>query len=318
MSGPLTDQDAEEPRAATISAGAIDDRSTVEVTDGRTARVGEHDVRRVLPQRPRRTVGAWCFADHFGPADVTAGGGVDIGPHPHIGLQTVTWLLAGEVIHHDSLGSEQLIRPGQLNLMTAGRGIAHAEETPATYRGPVHGVQLWVALPDASRWSPPEFEHHAGLPVVEVGAARLTVMMGTMAGQTSPARADTPLVGAELALDAGVTTFGLDPSFEHAVIALDGALDIESHPARPGQLAYLGRGRDDLTITAATGARALLLGGVPMTEPILMWWNFVARSRGEVDQARAAWERDDERFGIVASGLDRIAAPRPYWSSPAG
>ena len=157
---------------------------------------------RTLPNRQRRMVGAWCFLDAYGPHDLAASPGMRIGPHPHTGLQTVTWLLAGEILHRDSLGSVQEIRPGQLNLMTAGRGIAHSEETPARHSGVLHGVQLWVALPDADRDGPPAFDHHAALPVVADGGLSATVLMGSLAGATSPARCHTPLVGAEITLTA--------------------------------------------------------------------------------------------------------------------
>ena len=142
----------------------------IEISDSRTAEVGGLELRRSLPQRARRTIGAWCFADHYGPVTMTDERSMSIGPHPHIGLHTVTWLFAGEMVHTDSIGSEQLIRPGQLNLMTAGRGIAHAEETPATYRGTTHGLQLWVAQPESTRHGDPAFEHHAELPEMSFGS----------------------------------------------------------------------------------------------------------------------------------------------------
>src|SRR5215210_1716331 len=150
MSGPVSVADA-------APAPAVDrpEACELEIIEGRDAQVGAFGVNRVLPRRRRRSVGAWCFVDHMGPGDVTADRGLDIGPHPHIGLQTVTWLLRGEVLHRDSLGSEQVIRPGQLNLMTAGHGVSHSEETAGTYAGALHGVQLWVAQPSATRDGPP-------------------------------------------------------------------------------------------------------------------------------------------------------------------
>jgi redox-sensitive bicupin YhaK (pirin superfamily)/heme-degrading monooxygenase HmoA len=175
----------------------------VEVGDDREAMVGSRPVRRALPRRGRRTVGAWCFADHMGPADISETGGVDIAPHPHIGLQTVTWLIDGEVLHRDSLGSEQVIRPGQLNLMTAGEGVAHSEESTGAFRGSLHGVQLWVALPDGTRHGDSAFAHHADLPHVELDGAVVTVLVGTLGDATSPARHDTPLMGSDVVLPAG-------------------------------------------------------------------------------------------------------------------
>ncbi|HVF76402.1 MAG TPA: pirin family protein [Acidimicrobiales bacterium] len=286
------------------SADLADESTSAELLEARITEVGGVPVRRLLPKRTRRTVGAWCFVDHLGPTDVA----LDIGPHPHIGLHTVTWLLDGEVLHRDSLGSEQAIRPGQLNLMTAGHGIAHSEETPASYRGAHHGVQLWVAQPESTRHGGPAFEHHAELPVVEQPTFTATVLVGELAGARSPARSDTPLVGADLRLRAGRTVLPLDPAFEHAVAVFDGAARVDGHAVEAGTLAYLAPGRDELVLDG--DARALLLGGEPFDDTVLMWWNFVARTRGEVDAARADWNSGSDRFGAVASPLDRIPAPQ--------
>src|SRR3954451_885376 len=176
MSGPVSIADAAETPAQDAPV-----RCELEVLEGRQAEVGGFGVQRVLPRRPRRTVGAWCFVDHMGPGQVSDGRGLDIGPHPHIGLQTVTWLVRGTVLHRDSLGSEQVIRPGQLNLMTAGHGVSHSEETAGVYAGGLHGVQLWVAQPSTTRDASPAFEHHAELPRTEVGGAVATVLIGDFA-----------------------------------------------------------------------------------------------------------------------------------------
>jgi redox-sensitive bicupin YhaK (pirin superfamily) len=282
-----------------------------DLIEGRRTEVGGMPVTRVLPKRTRRTVGAWCFVDHFGPADVAAAT-MQIGPHPHIGLQTVTWLLDGEVVHRDSLGSEQPIRPGQLNLMTAARGVAHAEETPSRSSGSLHGVQLWVAQPETTRIGDPAFEHHATLPQVQLGAVVATILVGTLGGTRSEARSDTPLIGADLDV-RGQGTLPLDPAFEHAVVVTSGAIAIDGNDIVPGSIAYLGRDRDELTVDAQDQARALLLGGEPFDEPILMWWNFVGRTRDEIAEAYRAWRDGSGRFGDVRSGLARIAAPRPSW-----
>jgi redox-sensitive bicupin YhaK (pirin superfamily) len=235
---------------------------------------------------------------------------MEIGPHPHTGLHTVTWLLEGSLLHHDSLGSEQLIRPGQLNLMTAGHGVAHAEETPeGDLHRAQHGIQLWVAQPETTRHGPPAFEHHAQLPTAGIGAARVTVLIGEVGGAMSPARADTPLVGADLASDGGRFTVPLDPTFEHALVVLTGSLAVGDTPVVPGHLAYLGQGREQLDLAAEGTTRALLLGGEPLGEQIVMSWNFVGRSRGEVVQAAADWNAGAERFGTVDSPLARIPAP---------
>jgi redox-sensitive bicupin YhaK (pirin superfamily) len=225
----------------------------------------------------------------------------------------VTWLVSGEVLHRDSLGSEQLIRPGQLNLMTAGHGVAHAEEASGTFRGELQGVQLWVAQPDDTRHGPPAFEHHVELPRVPVGAGEATVLVGTFGDGVSPARADTPLVGVEGVLGAGASTWPLRPDFEYAVVVLDGAVAIDDRMLQPGRLGYLGEGREELVMTTTDPARVLLLGGEPFAEPVLMWWNFVARSRDEVVAAVGQWNAHEERFGAVASTLDRIPAPVPGW-----
>ena len=305
MSGPVTKEDVD----ATDAPAAP---PCVELTPARETIVGRARVRRALPRRARRTVGAWCFVDHLGPLDATDEGGLDIGPHPHIGLHTVTWLLAGEVLHKDSLGSEQLIRPGQLNLMTAGRGVAHAEEGTG-YRGELHGVQLWVAQPEATRHGEAAFEHHASLPAFEAGGAEGTVLVGSVGGVTSSARTDTELVGADVRV-RGDAVLPLRADFEHALVVLDGEVAIDGADAvvRPGTLAYLGLGRDELAL--AGDGRALLLGGVPFEAPVFMWWNFVARDKDEVGTAFADWEGLDEaRFGPVGSRLERIGAPTPPW-----
>jgi hypothetical protein len=286
----------------------------IEVLDSRETEVGAMRVRRALPRRAHRTVGPWCFADHMGPAAVTEEHGLDIGPHPHIGLQTVTWLVAGEALHRDRLGSEQLLRPGQLNLMTAGRGVAHAEEATGSYRGPLHGIQLWVAQPEATRDGVPAFEHYAELPRRELDGALATVLVGDLDGTTSPARRDTEHVGLELDARPGPTTVPLRREHEHALVVLDGALRVDGAVVEPGHLAYVGTGRDELRVEAASPTRAMLLGGEPFPTPILMWWNFVARDASEMRRARAAWEDGDDRFGAVASALARIPAPAPSWS----
>lgn len=306
MSGPVSTIDAP---LGTAEASRVAPPE-VEISAAREAMVGAIRVRRSLPRRERRTVGAWCFADHMGPASVTETASVDIGPHPHTGLHTVTWLLEGEVLHHDSLGSEQVIRPGQLNLMTAGHGVAHSEEATGTYRGHLHGVQLWVAQPEATRHGPAAFEHHPELPRIQLGHSEATILVGTFCGRTSPARADTPLVGVDAVLQAGTTDWPLEAQFEHALLVLEGAIDLEGQPVEAGHLAYLGQGRQALALRTDSQAQLLLLGGEPFAEPILMWWNFVARNRAEVEAATREWNAQTPRFGSVASPLARIPAPQ--------
>jgi hypothetical protein len=316
VSGPVTDEDAPPDAAAPEPAPP-----RVEVIESHVAQVGHLSVRRALPRRARRTVGAWCFADHMGPVSVGRDEGIDIGPHPHTGLQTVTWLVAGEVLHRDSLGSEQVIRPGQLNLMTAGRGVAHSEEHTGRYAGSLHGIQLWVAQPDRTRGGEAAFEHHGALPALELDHGVATVVVGELGGLVSPARRDTDHVGAELALRTGTTTVPLGAGHEHALVVLEGAVRVEGHVVEPGALAYLGDGRDELAVAAREPARAFLLGGVPFPEPVLMWWNFVARTRDEISAAWESWSSDDGRFGAVSSPLARILTPPPNWrqvSRPGG
>jgi redox-sensitive bicupin YhaK (pirin superfamily) len=308
MSGPVDVADIETSDDSKISRAPV-----AVVTDSRLAEIGSMQVRRALPTRGRRTVGAWCFADHFGPADVTNEQRPDIGPHPHIGLQTVTWLLAGELVHHDSLGSEQLIRPGQLNLMTAGHGVAHAEEATARYRGPVHGIQLWVAQPSSTRHGQAAFEHQPVLPRVELDNADATVLVGEFGGSSSPARRDSEHVGVDLALRAGRTTIPLDQSFEYAMLITSGSVTVDRDTIGPGQLLYLGAGRDELAMGAQETSEALLLGGTPFGEELLMWWNFVARTRDEVDTAYDDWAGPSGRFGPVATSLARIETSPPLW-----
>ncbi|MBL7259259.1 pirin family protein [Actinoplanes sp. LDG1-01] len=268
-------------------------------------------VTRTLPNRQRRMVGAWCFLDAYGPHDLDLSDGMRVGPHPHTGLQTVTWLLAGEVLHRDSLGSLQLIRPGQLNIMTAGRGISHSEETPAEHTPVLHGVQLWVALPHAARDLPPAFAHHADLPVITEGGLTTTVLIGSFAGATSPARSHTPLVGAELALTQGAeSTLSLRPDFEYALLALDGAATVDDATLKPGPLLYLGSGRETVRVATESPSRLLLLGGEPFEERIVMWWNFVARDHDEIVQMRADWSDGTPRFGEV-HGYDGPPLPAP-------
>jgi redox-sensitive bicupin YhaK (pirin superfamily) len=274
-----------------------------------------------LPRRQRRTVGAWCFADHIGPDTVEDGSGGSgpggIGPHPHIGLQTVTWLLAGELLHRDSLGSEQSIRPGQLNLMTAGHGIAHAEESRTPAGRTVHGIQLWVAQPDATRDGASAFEHHRELPRVELDQGAATVLVGELLGARSGARADTDHHGWELRLRSGTSTLPLRTDHEHAVIVLEGSVALgtaEDAPrVAPGQVGLVRPGRDELPLTTDAAATVMVLGGSPFPDPIHMWWNFVGRDRDAIERAWADWTASDERFGPTGSSMERIDVGPPPW-----
>ena len=281
-----------------------------ELTVARVARVGDMEVRRLMPLRRRRSVGAWCFVDHYGPMSVDGVAGMQVPAHPHIGLQTVTWLLDGNVLHRDSLGSEQMIRPGQLNLMTAGRGIAHSEESPEDHDPALHGVQLWLALPGADREVAPDFEHHAELPSFGLAGFQVTVFAGTLAGVRSPATVFSPVTGAQLR--AGRPTRGqltLDPRHEHMIFAVTGPARAGGTELSPGSLLYLGTGRDQVTLAAAAGSTLLLLGGEPLDEPLLMWWNFVGRTPEEIVTAARDWTQST-RFGQV-TGYHGRPLPAP-------
>jgi quercetin 2,3-dioxygenase len=287
--------------------------AAVEISPSRIAEVGGAQVRRALPQRTRRTVGAWCFADHVGPVSFSGDNPVAIGPHPHMGLHTVTWLLDGDLVHRDSLGSEQAIRPGQLNVMTAGNAVSHAEEPIDRSSGWLHGIQLWVAQPEATRHGPAAFEHHAVLPELDLAHGKATVLVGRIGDTVSPAVHDTPLVGAQLEVAAGAVTVPLETGFEHCLVVLDGSVDVEGRTVAPGALAYLGLGRDELTVSAGERARLLVLGGEPFESPVLMWWNFVGRTRDEMIEAVSTWNAGPGRFGETGSSMARIPAPVPPW-----
>ncbi|ONI74644.1 pirin [Actinosynnema sp. ALI-1.44] len=259
-------------------------------------------VDRILPQRELPTLGAWCFLDQFGP-DVAK---MVVLPHPHIGLQTVTWPLSGEIRHRDSVGSDVILRPGQLNLMTSGRGVSHSEVSVGT--GPLHALQLWVALPAEATGMPAAFEHHPSLPHYQDDGIDALVFMGALGDVESPATTYTPLVGAQLEITEA--TVPLRPDFEYGLLVLDGAVRVAGVEVKPGPLLYLGTGRDSLTMTGP--ARAVLLGGEPFPDDLVMWWNFVGRDHDEIAAARADWEANAERgrFGAVAGhGSDRIPAP---------
>lgn len=268
-------------------------------------------VRRTLPQRARSLIGAWCFVDHYGPDDVSQTGGMDVAPHPHTGLQTVTWVFDGEIEHRDTVGVHALVRPGELNLMTAGQGVAHSEvSTSAT----LHGVQLWVALPDAARHMDRTFDHHVPEPL-QLGGATARVLLGTLAGHSSPVTAHTPLLGAELILDPQAdVTLDVEPEFEHGVLVDTGPVVFDGTRVAPTELGYTPPGADRLTLTNPENrpARVMLLGGVPFPEPVLMWWNFIGRSHEEIAGFREEWEAGSARFGQVQGyrgSVQRLPAP---------
>jgi len=289
--------------------------SGVEILEPREVPLGgprAMTVRRTLPQRGRSLIGAWCFIDHYGPETTR----MVVPPHPHTGLQTVSWLFSGDIEHRDSVGSLARVRPSELNLMTAGHGIAHSEVS-SVQPTLLHGAQLWVALPDAARDGEPFFENVAASPA-EVAGGRLQVFIGTLAGVTSSARVFSPLLGAQLDVDAGATvTLDVDPSFEHGVLVDAGDVSVNGTTVQPAHLAFVDTGHDRLEITAGPeGARVLIIGGTPFGEQIVMWWNFIGRTHDEIVQYRDDWQSQvidggdaDGRFGTV--DYDGSALPAP-------
>ena len=263
-------------------------------------------VRRTLPQRQRSLIGAWCFVDHYGPDDTAATGGMDVPPHPHTGLATVSWLFTGEVEHRDSLGVHAIVRPGELNLMTAGHGIAHSEvSTPDTTV--LHGVQLWVAMPDDARDRARDFAHHVPAPGDLEGGGVVRVFLGSLAGDTSPIATATPLLGAELLLEPRArVVLAVDATFEHGLLVDRGTAVLQGRPLARGELGVADPGPSTLEIVAGDEpARLVLLGGPPFGEQIVMWWNFVARTHEEIVAFRADWEAGSERFGEVEGYVGR-------------
>ncbi len=285
---------------------------TVEVVSPREVPLGGPRgmlVRRTLPLRGRSLIGAWCFIDHYGPDEVSLTGGMRVPPHPHTSLQTVSWLFTGEIQHRDSAGNQALVRPGELNLMTAGRGISHSEvSTPATEV--LHGVQLWVALPDASRDTEPRFDHHVPAPVRGPGwEAR--VLVGSLLGSTSPVPTYTPLVGAEIMLAPGaVLRVPIEPDHEYGVLVDVGALEVDGHTVKQTELAYLAPGAESMELWAVEETRLMLLGGTPFGESIVMWWNFIGRTHEDVVTARDAWQAQVLRDGAVVADAQSLAPGR--------
>jgi redox-sensitive bicupin YhaK (pirin superfamily) len=274
----------------------------------RETSLGSLPIVRALPVRGRRLIGRWCFLDRYGPLSFSGEKPMDVAPHPHIGLQTVSWLLEGEVVHHDTLGCEALVRPGGVNLMTAGRGIAHSEETPPRHGHRLNGVQLWIAMRDAERHVAPSFDHVAEVPRDEYrgGVAQRFIEQSDLSGidvQIHPGEALTLPVSA---------------ANEHGIFMLDGEAALEGQRLDGRVLWYRPAGASELTFRSASGGRILLLGGVPFDEPVMMWWNFVARTRDEIAAARDDWQSG--RFGVVpgyngapieAPPLSHIAPPNP-------
>ena len=266
------------------------------------------DIQRTLPHRQIRTIGAWCFIDHFGPTNQE--NAMSVAAHPHVGLQTVSWLFEGEVEHRDSLGSVQVINPGELNLMTAGHGVAHSELS--SWSSPVmHGVQLWTVLPDGARDIPPAFDHYNNLPVFSESGIDVRLFIGEFLGRTSPARIYSEMVGAEIRIAAGAhIQIPLKNEFEYGLLLVSGDLAVNEEELPIEHIYYSPAGAAELHISSIHGATVVLLGGVPFEEEIVMWWNFIGRSHEEIEQMRADWEDQSTRFPAFVDQIHgRIPAP---------
>ncbi len=277
----------------------------------RTRDLGGFEVRRVLPAAQRRMVGPFTFFDHMGPTTFAPGTGIDVRPHPHIGLATVTYLFEGEILHRDSLGSVQPIRPGAVNWMTAGSGIAHSERTPPELRAAgaaLHGIQAWVALPGDSEECEPDFVHHpaADLPAIEEDGARVLLIAGSLRGRRSPVRTLSELFYADASLEAGARFLLPAEHAERALYLVSGRVKIGGEAFEPGRLLVF-RGRDEIPIEAHAASRAMLLGGQPLDGPRHIWWNFVSNSKERIEQAKADWKAG--RFAPVPGESEFIPLP---------
>jgi redox-sensitive bicupin YhaK (pirin superfamily) len=296
--------------ASAIPGGPAPPAAAVEILQPRQVPLGgprAMNVRRTLPQRQRTLIGGWCFIDHYGPDQVAQTGGMFVPPHPHTCLQTVSWLFTGEVEHRDSAGNHALVRPGELNLMTAGRGISHSEvSAPGT--SVLHGAQLWVALPAGARFTEPGFEHYAPEIVPGNGfAAR--VFLGSLLGSSSPVVSHSPLVGAEVTIAAGgLLRIPAEPTFEYGVLVDSGTVTLNGALVETARLGCLTPGAEVIELRAggAGDARVLLLGGAPLGEQIVMWWNFIGRSHDEIAGYRTSWQ---ELIAAAAAGPGDPAAP---------
>lgn len=264
-------------------------------------------IERTLPHKELKRIGAWCFLDSYGPT--SEAGAMQVGAHPHTGLQTVTWLFSGTVLHHDSIGSKSTIRPGELNLMTAGRGIAHSEIS-LDGAEPLQGVQLWVALPESARNQEPEFSHYQDLPSLTHEGLEITLFMGELLGRASPATIHSPLVGAQISLRVGTFSLPLKSDWEYGFLVVSESVTIEGTKVDKDQLFYLPPGRESVEMTAQGTSTLILIGGAPFREQFVMWWNFIGRSHEEIVEMRKDWEKNPNRFPSFVDTIGvRIPAP---------
>jgi len=272
------------------------------IVEGRSRDIAGFPVRRSLPIAARRSVGPFIFVDQMGPHELAPGTGMDVPPHPHIGLATITYLFDGEIVHRDSIGSHQVIRPGDVNWMIAGSGVAHSERTPPALRARgsrMLGLQTWVALPRDQEEVAPSFEHHAQatLPLVERPGAALRVIAGTAYGRTAPTSVLAPTLYVHAQLAAGAELVVDDEHLERAIYVVDGELACHGHAYGPATLLIL-RPNTPVTVAARSSTNLALLGGAPLDGPRHMWWNFVSTRQDRIEQAKAAWR--DRRFATVA------------------
>ncbi len=283
----------------------------IETFQLRRAEIGQGTViKRALPSREKRMIGAWCFLDHAGPVHFPQGEGLDVGPHPHIGLQTFTWMIEGTMLHDDSVGSKQLIRPKQVNLMTAGYGISHTEVAPET-ETKMHAAQLWIALPDDKRNIAPRFDHYPELPVVIKDDIEFTILVGDFLNTTSPVKVHSDLLGLDLtSQNAATSTLQLNPRFEYGFMVLEGEARVNGHELNDDNFLFIEPGLTQIGIELAANTRVLVLGGTPFESPILLWWNFVGRTYEEIAEARQQWIEGHPRFGTIpAYEGPRLEAP---------
>jgi len=299
-------QPAQEPRAAAGSGSGLDLVIVPRVRD-----LGGFEVRRVLPAGERRMVGPFIFFDQMGPVVFKAGTGLDVRPHPHIGLATVTYLFEGEILHRDSLGNAQVIRPGEVNWMTAGRGIVHSERTPEALRmapSRVFGIQAWLALPRAHEETNPSFAHFGAgaLPGIESKGIRIRLLAGTLMGERSPVATLSEMVYADATLSAGARFVVPAEHEERALYVIQGVIDMANRSFGASQLLVLKRGVE-VAVTAPQGARLLLLGGAAMDGTRQIWWNFVSSSSQRIEQAKADWKAG--RFPSVSGETEFIPLP---------
>lgn len=276
---------------------------SIELFELRTAMIGENfPIKRAIPQKKLRNIGHWVFLDHAGPTLFKGDENVDVGPHPHIGLQTFTWMLEGEIIHNDSLGNDQIIRPYQINLMTGGNGIAHTElshpDSPS-----LHLAQLWIALPREKEAIAPDFKHYSTIPKIEHEDHEIHLLVGDFEEQQSPVEVHSPLSAIDIRATQDTTiTITLNPEFEYGLLPLEGEISIAGAAKADidaDAFVYLSAGKASLEVTFKKGSRILLIGGEPLDQPPLMWWNFVAWEQETIEKAITDWNNESDRFPNV-------------------